>query len=175
MPSTYTLIKGETLASSAASYTFSAIPSTWTDLCVRISARSDSAGSYSLATNVTINGSSTNYSETYLESQGTSATSYSGAIGIFPFWFVGAGKVNGPLSTANTFNNGELYLPNYGGSQQKIGSTYAVMENNTTNDNYIYVDALKNTTTSAITSITIDGAGNFAAGSSFYLYGIKNS
>jgi hypothetical protein len=42
MPSTYTLIKGETIGSSAASYTFTAIPSTFTDLVLRISVRSTS-------------------------------------------------------------------------------------------------------------------------------------
>ena len=41
MPSTYTLISSNVLASSAASVTFSAIPSTYTDLVVRASIRSD--------------------------------------------------------------------------------------------------------------------------------------
>ena len=175
MPSTYELIKGETISTAAASYTFTAIPSTYTDLVLRVSARSDSAGSYSLPGNVTINGATTNYSETYLEAQGTSATSSRGSIGTFPFWYVGVGKVNGPLSTADTFHNSETYFPNYAGSQQKIGSVFGIMETNSSNDNYIYLDALKNTTTSAISSITIDCAGNLTAGSSFYLYGIKNS
>jgi len=39
MPSTYTLISSNVLGSSAASVTFSAIPSTYTDLVLRISAR----------------------------------------------------------------------------------------------------------------------------------------
>ena len=43
MATTYTLITSQTLASSAASVTFSSIPSTYTDLVLRVSARTDNA------------------------------------------------------------------------------------------------------------------------------------
>ena len=43
MPATYTLIASNTLSSSAASVTFSAIPATYTDLVLRWSSRTDNA------------------------------------------------------------------------------------------------------------------------------------
>ncbi len=75
MPNTYELIKGETLASSAASYTFSAIPSTYTDLVVRVSARGDAGGSSNYYT-IVLNANTGNvYSSTRVFGNGSTASS----------------------------------------------------------------------------------------------------
>ena len=57
---TYTLISSNVLGSSAASVTFSSIPATYTDLVLRVSARTD-ADDTSL---ITFNGTTTGYSKT---------------------------------------------------------------------------------------------------------------
>ena len=174
MPSTYTLIKGETIASSAASYTFTAIPSTFTDLVVRTSTRGSQVNAN---TNMYIqfNGNtSAVYSWTYLDGTGTSASSsrLSGDTQLR------ANKTTADNATANTFSSYELYLPSYTANQNKQISTINAQENNTTANGDWYIDARANlfSSTTAISSVTFSlASGNFMAGSSFYLYGIKNS
>lgn len=71
---TYTPIATTTLGSSATSYTFSSIPSTYTDLVLVVSATLVSGG---LDLGIQYNGdTSTNYSTTLLSGDGTNATSY---------------------------------------------------------------------------------------------------
>jgi hypothetical protein len=175
MPSTYTLIKGETLASSAASYTFTAIPSTFTDLVVRWSARSAQANA-TTRININLNGiSGTSYSFTKIQGTGTSASSAN--VSGFDKWW--GEYVSANNATSNTFGSGELYLPNYLSTVNKPASFFSVAENNTTANGDWYVSALASlaTITSAITSVafTLNTGDNFMADSSFYLYGIKKS
>ncbi|CAB5222160.1 hypothetical protein UFOVP360_10 [uncultured Caudovirales phage] len=171
MPSTYTLIKGETIASSAASYTFTAIPSTFTDLVLRISARSDDASTVR-GVNVTYNGvSGTSYSEIALSGNGSTATSFlSSSVGTSSL-----GVVSGGNTTANTFGSLEAYIPSYTASQNKqVSSDSASEDNATAAVRRGNASLFRNT--SAISSITLVlNAGNFATGSSFYLYGVKNA
>ena len=171
MANTYTLIQAQTLASTAASVTFSAIPATYTDLVLRWSARTTAAGTAERV-DITFNGSATGYSSTRLQGNGTAASSgrLSSQPAIPSYWF------NAASSTATTFSNSELYIPSYTASQNKPMSEFNVMENNAT---LAYTMALADlwSNTAAITSMTLtDGSGgSFAIGSSFYLYGIKSS
>jgi hypothetical protein len=174
MPSTYELIKGETLASSAASYTFTAIPSTFTDLVIRASTRLDGVDIEGLLT-IQLNGATLNISDTSLYttySSGPASYRDSAASSGYPGWSNDGG------STANTFTSVEIYLPNYAvGTQNKQMSSSSTLENNGTQANGTYAALLVSSNT-AITSIRIGrqtGGSNFVAGSSFYLYGIKNS
>ena len=174
MPSTYTLIKGDTLVTAAATYTFTAIPSTFTDLVVRTSTRGSQVNAN---TNMFIkfNGdSSALYSWTYLQATGTTASSarLSGDTQLR------AEKTTADNATANTFSSYELYLPSYTASQSKPISTINAQENNTTTNGDWYIDARANLyrSNTAISSIAFSlASGDFMAGSSFYLYGIKNS
>lgn len=178
MPSTYTLISSNVLTSSAASVTFSAIPSTYTDLVLRMSARTDSApgnnASYILAS---INSTTTSGSFTVLSMNSASTAAFSFNATANTNWL---GAANGGGSTANTFSNVELYLPSYTASQNKPMSVSSVFENNATAIGSggpwgAFAELWSNT--AAITSIamTLSGGYNFVSGSSFYLYGIKNS
>ena len=170
MPSTYSLIKGETLASSAASYTFTAIPSTFTDLVVKFSTRSDTSNQI----NVTVNGTSggTAYSRTRLRGNGTDAASNS-ASNDSSFSLPGASVETS--ATANTFSSGEIYIPSYTASQNKPMSDFDTQEANSTSS-FINVNAGLYRSTTAISEIKVAASsGNFVSGSSFYLYGIKNS
>ena len=178
MANTYTLIASNTLGSSAASVTFSAIPSTYTDLVLRISSRSGSPNGQGAADGlyVRFNSSSVGqYSWTILKGDGTTATSdYNYTVGNF---YAGDffGTV-GYLATASTFSSTEFYIPNYASSNTKAMSVFGVNETNATAA-YLGVEAALWNNTSAISSISLSSvfAGNFVSGSSFYLYGIKNS
>jgi hypothetical protein len=173
MPSSRILIASNTLGSAAASVTFSSIPATYTDLVLRWSGRSDRAVT-SQNVYVQLNGTSFDgtYSFTSLRGQGSAAdstrTSSDGA-------FYG-GYIQGTSATSNTFNSSEYYFPNYAGSTNKVASSFTAVENNTSTIQYLTVDANLRSSTTAITSIVLSlPSGNFVAGSSFFLYGIKNS
>ena len=173
MPSTYTLIKGETLASSAASYTFTAIPSTFTDLVLRFSLRTNRTSTFdNIATQ--INGdTATNYSNILLAGDGSAATSSFGSS--LSIWRDQV--TNGNDSTIDTFSNSELYIPNYTSSTNKVASVFSVQENNAATNARIRANAYLYRGTGSITSMvfTQTNGSSWLAGSSFYLYGIKNS
>ena len=170
---TYTLISSNVLASSAASVTFSSIPATYTDLVLRVSARCDNGSTANNARIQFNSDTATNYSETFLYGSGSAAASsrVSSQTKILE-----ALIVDGNTATANTFGNLEMYIPSYTVSQNKPISTIAVQETNATGA-YIYATADLWRNTAAITSIYIEAGAtvNFVTGSSFYLYGIKNS
>lgn len=174
MPATYTLIASNTLSSSAASVTFSSISASYTDLVVSCSLRGTNA-SQDETLIIRFNGVSSAYSKTDLQATGTTAASgrqtSASSIQI--------GSINAGSSTANTFTPVEIYIPSYTVSQNKPLSAQAFFENNSTTAGqwYIFTDAGLWSNTSAITSIAFSQASgrDFASGSSFFLYGIKNS
>jgi hypothetical protein len=171
MPSTYTLIKGETLASSAASYTFTAIPSTYTDLVLRVSSRVDVAGIADFVNIIFSSDSGSKYSRTFLAGDGSSATSGRNSANTVGGRFYS----NATSTTSNTFSTTEIYIPAYLVSQNKPYSIITMSETNATAADMLAVASLFSST-AAITSIALTPAsGNFVTGSSFYLYGIKNS
>jgi len=175
MPATYTLIKATTLTGAQANVTFSSIPSTYTDLVVRWSARSAQANA-TTRININLNGvSGTSYSFSRFHATATNVGG--GNVTSFDKWW--GEYVSANNSTSNTFGSGELYLPNYLSTQDKIASFFSVAENATTANADSFVSALSSlaTITSAITQIafTLNTGDNFMTGSSFYLYGISNA
>jgi hypothetical protein len=172
MANTYTLISSNVLSSAAASVTFSAIPSTYTDLVLRATAR-NSAAVNNASLGVRVNGLSTTiYSHIYLQGTGSSASSSlsSSATSLDGNTFEGSTR------TANTFTVIEFYIPNYAGATNKPISGISHGEDNSA---FALTRATANLirSTAAITSIELfdTASANFIAGSSFYLYGIKNS
>jgi hypothetical protein len=171
MATTYTLISSNVLSSSAASVTFSAIPSTYTDLVLRWSARLDTTSS---EVDLRFNSdSATNYSSTRIVGNGATASSLRISSANNLRFFESA---NYSTDTANTFNSMEIYIPSYTVSQNKPFSSFVGTETNATTA-YLVAQANLWSNTAAITSIVLDpiSSANFVAGSSFYLYGIKNS
>jgi hypothetical protein len=174
MPTTYTLISSNVLTSSAASVTFSAIPATYTDLVLRISARS-SASATTATLLMQFNSITSGYSETNLyanssNSPGSTQGSSLSTIGAYGFFLI-----TGDTATASTFSNVEYYIPSYTVSQNKPVSGMTTPENNAT----VFVPRvmaalMSNTATISGVTFTL-GAGNFMSGSSFYLYGISNA
>ena len=172
MASTYTLISSNVLSSSAASITFSAIPSTYTDLVLRVSSRNNDAG-FSEGVRIQFNSdTTTKYSYTYL--LGSNNTAFSGRASSVTY---AEARQNGNAATSNTFSNAEIYIPSYTAAQAKPFSAISAVENNSATDNYLLADAELYNSTTAISSIKIYNSGVivFSSDSSFYLYGIKNS
>ena len=168
MPAARYFIASTTVgAGGAASVTFSSIPSTYTDLCVKFSARDNS--SY-VANNIALsfNGSTASFSVRNLYGNGSSALSGTASNQ--------AGLAAAANATASTFSNSEFYIPNYAGSTNKSYSGDTVSENNAT-EAYDWFNAGLWSNTAAITSITITAGSSatFQNYSNFYLYGIKNS
>ena len=167
MANTYTLISSNVLSSSAASVTFSAIPSTYTDLVVRASIRSDRAAELDDWLSIQFGGSG--FSQTTLQGNGATASSSRGNTNGMSYFIPAA------TATTNTFSSLELYVPNYAGSTQKPSSTFNALETNATTA-YLTVLAGLRTSTSAISSISFTPYwSNLVAGSSFYLYGISKN
>jgi len=170
MPNTFNLIASSTVgAGGAASIDFTSIPSTYTDLVLKISARSTgNAGVAWAGIRLTINGSGTGYSNTSLYGDGSSASS-SGAS------FIETGIASSSLSSG--FGNTDVYFTNYTASQSKPISAEGAQENNATQALSV-LSANLWANTAAITSISIvlqSGVGNFAQYSTAYLYGIVKS
>jgi hypothetical protein len=174
MANTFELISTTTVATAAYSVTVSSIPQTYTDLAILISARSDySGGPHEMQ--FAINSVTTGYTNRMVyTNNGTSALSAS-ASNAFYTW---AGAVVGGAGTANTFSNCLAYLPNYSSTTvAKSMSSDATAETNAT-ASIIWLNAGINTTTAAITSLTFycwQSFINFVPGTTFTLYGIKNS
>ena len=164
MANTMTLIQSVTVGSGgASSIDFTSIPSTYTDLQLSFSLRS---AADTLDAIFTFNGSSG--SDKVLTGNGSSASSFADASTVYSL------SVRSSF-TASTFGSGQIYIPNYAGSNYKSISQDVVTENNAT-ASYQYLTAALFSSTSAINRITVaPTSGNFAQYSTAYLYGIKNS
>jgi hypothetical protein len=173
MATTYELISSSTVgATSVASFSFSSIPSTYTDLIVKTSIRSTRAASDD---SVYI----------YFNTDTTAANYrvkgfYVASSVIYSFntssYAAETEMINGDGSTLSTFGNAEFYIPNYTSSNAKSILYDAVGENNASNAS-MGLSVSSWSGTAAINRITIVSANgaNLMQYSSFYLYGISKS
>jgi hypothetical protein len=174
MANTMTLIASSTVgAGGASTISFSSIPSTYTDLCVKLSTRAAATGWTTSTIQLTFNGvGGTSYSRRtlYNKSDGTGGSDSASSVA----YIAGIGD-DGSSATSNTFANNEFYIPNYAGSNYKSVSIDSVVENNGT-DTAAQLTAGLFSNTSAISSLSIlDVNGNFVQYSTAYLYGVKNA
>jgi hypothetical protein len=172
MPLTYTLITSNVLGSSTASVNLSSIPSTYTDLALHASIRTDRASNLDLVGIRFNNDSNANYANTTLTGSGSGTPTSSNNNETY----ARENQVNGNSSLSNTFASLEMDINNYLASTNKPCSVFTVTEGNTTGMTIQAISYLWRNT-AAITSIQlfpVTGP-NFLTGSSFYLYGIKNS
>ena len=169
MANTFELIASSTVGSGgAASIDFTSIPSTYTDLIVKLSGRTSSTGAIYEWVYIKFNSSTTGYSYRLLQGTGSSAASYSGTSQY-------SGDITDGTATASTFGNYEMYIPNYAGSNNKSFSVDAVTENNGTLSIADLVAGLWSST-AAITAINLTPrTGSFVQYSTAYLYGVKNA
>lgn len=165
MPKTYEPIATQTLGSAAASVTFSSIPSAYTDLVLvmefSLNAANDSVF-------IRFNGdTATNYSDTALSGNGTSAVSgrdTSSSVGIrLTGWNTAQGASTRQMNVVNIMNYANATtLKTVLSRYSSVGGTEAFV-------------GLWRKTPEAINSFVLrfSGAANFESGSSFTLYGIK--
>jgi len=170
MPNTYTLIASTTLTATNDTVTFSSIPSTYTDLVVKVSARAAQPGNTAV---IRYNNNSIGnvYSRTSIIGDGATVTSTRVS---------NASSGNGwtmpaTSTTALTFNSAEFYIPSYSSSAVKTISLSNAVETNAATGTVITNGALLYNNTTPITTVTLFSSPTMAIGSSFYLYGIKNS
>jgi hypothetical protein len=168
MANTFIQIATVSVPSNQATISFSVIPSTYTDLVLKMSTRSSGQESGNTWDNMSIqfNGSSASFTARDLYGLGASAGSGT---------FVTGGMANGNNATSSTFSSVDVYIPNYAGSNNKSFLVDAVTENNST-------VAIQNLTaglwsnTAAITSITFGMVTNsYVTNSTATLYGISKS
>lgn len=160
-------------AGGASNITFSSIPSTYTDLILKVSLRKDSNYTRRVL-QLRFNGATSGYSDMMVNGAGVTLAGGGGGLGggvAIAMWDVPAA-----LSTANTFSSVEIYIPNYRGSSQKAVSIDGAGEDNATQA-YMGLTAGLSNITSAISSIELytDQGGNFVQHSTVSLYGITNS
>jgi hypothetical protein len=163
----YVLLEKITVgAAGASSVTFSGIPQTgYTDLVVKYSIKSTTANQNTDGLGIKINTSTANFTRKALFGTGSVAAS-TGASDTYLGFADGA-------SATNTFSNGELYIPNYAGSNYKSISSDNVAEANQT-EAYAFMTALLWSQTTAISSLSFYffSGDVIAANSTFYLYGV---
>ena len=158
MAKTYEPIATNTLGSAVASVTFSSISSAYTDLVLIVAAKTGTAQSHSIQFN---GDTATNYSDTYLYGDGTSAGSArdSGQTGIKAI-----GRIGTAISTTiiNMFN-------------YTNATTYKTVTARGSDAGSLAIATVGLwRSTAAITSLTIAiGTGTYDVGSTFTLYGIK--
>ncbi len=164
MPSTYTPIATTTFSSTATSHTFSSIPSTYTDLIVVMGVIPAATVGY--APWFQFNGDTgSNYSFTWLQGDGSSATSgrQTSQTKGFTGWSIGLSGSSNVIASIQNYSNTTTFktyidrINETAGSYPGAGATVGLWRS-----------------TAAINSIKIgtDGGG-FASGSTFTLYGIK--
>ena len=161
--STYSTIATTTLGSAASSYTFSSIPSTYTDLVLVASGLGSANTGVGMQFN---NDTGTNYSGIFLEGNGTTAVSerQTSAGSIRVAW--------NSLWDTSTIANIVINIQNYSNT-----TTYKTSINRS-NNSARYAEAIVGLwrSTAAINSIKLSGSSaNFAAGSTFTLYGIASA
>ena len=173
MANTYVLIASQVLGSNTASVTFSSIPSTYTDLIIKTSTRNSTTSS-----NVNINfnndSGTTRWSILYLRGSSTTLVS-TRSFGSNDAYIINATTSSGNYTS--TFSNDEIYIPNYSTSSVKQISTLSTRLGSATATGLNTNTAGYYNTASVISTINLlpSGGVNFQTGSSFYLYGIKNS
>jgi hypothetical protein len=169
MANTYTLIASSTVGSGgAANIEFTSIPSTYTDLAVLLSLRSENASAGDTV-RVQFNSSASNFTVREVSGDGAATGSSSRSDGYL-------GYMNAANNTADTFSSVSLYIPNYTSSNYKSYSVDKVSEQNGTTA-YAELIAGLWSQTAAITTLKFIAASSadLAQHSTAYLYGIKNS
>lgn len=159
------LIKTTVLDASAASVTISNIPQEFKTLKLVVSARGTNSSNV-VEINMAPNNSTSNLSWRLIEGDASTAYSANNTTSRI-------GAIPAASNTASTFGSLEYVFPNYSGATNKPYSGVLVTENNASFGAYQDIKAVLWSNTSAITSMVFSvSSGSFAAGSTFYLYGI---
>ena len=169
MANTFELISAVTVgAGGASSISFTSIPGTYTDLVLKVSARTSRASNSDWLW-VALNASSTGFTYREIEVSGATVITASGS-GQYSIF------ADGNTATSNTFSNAEIYIPNYTNSSYKSFICDSVTENNATANSFSLMAQLwSNTAAISSISITSSTSSTIAQYSTAYLYGVKNA
>ena len=155
-------------AGGVASYTFSNIPQTYTDLMLKVSLRCSASGPFN-AVYMQVNGdTSASYSTQRMWSYGGTT-----AVAAINTTLINLNWTSGNTATANTFGSGEIYFYNYTDNLTKNIATELLSQNSSASEVVTGVGNGLWNNTSPITSITIIGETNFMQHSTLTLYGVK--
>lgn len=140
----------------------------YTDLVMKISSRNNNP---SIAGNILLylNGASSGYSNVFVQGSGSGS------------WGAGTvtrmvGDMDTAYSASGIFNNIEVYIPNYLSALNKTFNAESVSEE-TGAQAYSMLSVNTRNNTEALTSIGVEDRSGYlyVQGTSFYLYGIKNT
>lgn len=150
----------------AASITFSSIPQTFTDLYIVYSTRGNRVSAVDwMQFNINNQGVNTNITTRFLAGDGSNDSTGTAAN-------QAGGPITAASSTANTFSNTGVYIPNYRSSANKAFIVDAVSENSGTVA-VQFIGIVLWSQTAAITSIEVDPLNDdFEQYSTATLYGI---
>jgi len=154
---TYTLIDSTVLSSAASSVTFSSIPADYRDLVLVVEASTTASGYSTLRAN---SDSGSNYTYVHMNGNGSgtsSATGTASTLNLYPYFY--AGNKNLVITQIMDYS-----------ATDKHKTALARGNDPTTTGAYAIASRWANT--AAITSLTLAIA-DWAAGSTFYLYGIE--
>lgn len=156
---TYDLLDSTTLASSASSVTFSSISQDYRDLILVVNAEGSTSSTSILCT---LNGDSgANYSHVNMLGSGSSATSSSAsAASQIIFGRVQSGVISSQIGQFMDYSATDKHK--------------TVLQRVNKSDQFVYAQASRWANTDAITSVSLaPSSGDFASGSTFYLFGIS--
>lgn len=172
MANTFIQIASATTTTGTNTVTFSSIPQTYDDLLVCASTRLAWAGG---------GAADGEYISLSLNSSGNNSF-YRAYVFSGPFGGNGTTAnliyVNDSNSNANCFTSWSYYIHDYTNtSYGKMTTVESALEGTTSTDTYLSIQNQITNVTSAISSIIFysTASGNFAANSTFYLYGIKRN
>lgn len=171
-PGAFIPIATTTLATAAATITFSGIPQNYEHLQIRGIGRSSTATAADVDLRVQFNGDTgNNYSIHYLYGSGSAVA----AAATTSNTYTTGGVVIKDGNTANTFSTNVIDILDY--SNASKNKTVRVLTGWDANGSgYIYLNSGAWLSTAAITSLTLTPwQGNFMTYSSFALYGIKRA
>ena len=175
MPTAMKLIQTYTVPSATNSFSFNAIPNTYTDLIIYYSAQIINAGTGWYDFYMTFNGSTSGYSGNTNYADGGGSTKLSITEGTSAV----TQRVNTNTSpnTQYSFSLAKMYIPNYrSGLRKTVLNDHITEQQNTIGNGAagLFANATRWENTSAIDTITITGlmGSNLTAGSTFSIYGI---
>lgn len=179
MAYTYEYIASSILSTNTATITFSSIPSTYTDLELRIMAKGNNSGDGTFNHMVfSVNNSSAAMYNSVHTRGDAGASNNQSASKATNITYGLASYIDGPTAPADAFGASSIYFFNYAGPAYKPFRWHSANEYNVSPRYTNWGGGVINTNT-AISSIEIRSdqftITSYQAGSQFYLYGIKNS
>lgn len=170
---TYRLISSTTLDATNSTVTFSNIPQTYNDLYLVLAVRDSASQNWGAGSRVWLNSYVGSGNWRYsVDSNGTSVNyTTENNIG----WFR-VGQPPAATATAAVYSNDWLYLPGYTLNYQKPMYSKGAAASGTLTEGYLISGGGYSNIAVPVTSLSVQSnSGAFVAGSTFSLYGIKNS